>query len=312
MKKLIEKLAELSGEVPGRADVLVVRQHPVDELQRRARNFLGRFAEATKLPTHRMELVQRKGHTLALMPLGARAVLYHESGAMAVHGGLNPMELLFSKVEERDSLIKLVEKVSASLPIRKWAGDATLRFERLWQIKAAASARDGKPTKPVLCRVIGAYRHFIGELPVLGPASMAVKLASEGRVDTLSLLVRGSTGEVVDHPDVLRPEIAARQIAGQLRALMGKSKINLEEAAKPEWMQFGYLSLPKRKAQRVLAPIYIAAVSIEGQQEAQAYLLGVSATEVAYMPLGAVPIEAPKLRTRVVEPAISEAHRAVA
>jgi hypothetical protein len=73
---------------------------------------------------------------------------------------------------------------------------------------------------------------------------------------------------------------------------MGKSKLDLDEAAKPQWVRFGYLSLSKRKTQRLLAPVYIAAIEIVGQQEAQAYLVTASATEKAYLQLGLNGVEA--------------------
>ena len=50
-------------------------------------------------------------------------------------------------------------------------------------------------------------------------------------------------------------------------------------------MRFSYLSLNKRKLQRVLAPVYVAAIEIERQEEAQAYLFVTAATEKAYLPL---------------------------
>ena len=148
-----------------------------------------------------------------------------------------------------------------------------------------------------LCRAVGAYRHFVEELPVWGSPSVALKIAGGGKLDT-HVHVRETSGEVIDRPAILRPAEAARRIALQLAVLMGKSKINLDEAAKPEWLRFGFLSLSKRKAQRLLAPTYIAAIRIEGQQEAQAYMFAVPATEVAYLSLPVFGHEAPPSRQR--------------
>jgi hypothetical protein len=114
-----------------------------------------------------------------------------------------------------------------------------VKFERLWSIKASAAGRDNKPASPVLCHVVGAYRHFGGDVPVLGPASIALKLAGGGRFDSLALNVRNTTSETVDRPALLAPGQAAANIALQLETLIGQSKIDLDTAAKVDWARFG-------------------------------------------------------------------------
>ena len=116
-----------------------------------------------------------------------------------------------------------------------------------------------------------------------GAASVAIKLASEGTLDSLTIQMRESTGEAIDRVEVLRPEQAARQICLQLSGLIGES--NVSEVAKPRTLRFGYLSLPKRKAQRILAPVYIAEFELKGQEVSQAYVLVTPATEKTYLPL---------------------------
>lgn len=298
-KKLIDKLVASVGKVPVRAEVFQVRQQPIDELERRVRRFLAAVAEGIKLPLERGNWISRDGRTLIQMPLGVRAVLHHASGAMSLYAGLQPMEALFKGEQKEEALVKMVDRVATEAKVREWVTpDTRLRFEKLWYIKACAATREGAPVKPVLCRVVGAYRHIVGELPVWGPASMAVKVAADARLDSVSFLLRETTGEVVDKPDILPPEVAAGQVAVQLRRLMGKSNLDLDEAAVPKWFRFGYLSMPKRKPQRVLAPTYIAAIAIEGQPEAQAYIFAVPATEAAYMPLSLYGQDAPITRLR--------------
>jgi hypothetical protein len=200
--------------------------------------------------------------------------------------GLNPMESLFNKIEDRRSLAKLIDLTAEKLNIRQWIGEKEqLRFERLWQIKAAAGDRNGKVVEPVLCRVVGTYRHIVNDLPVWGAASVAIKLAGEGTLDSITIQLRERTFEVLDRPKIVSPEQAVRQILLKLESLMGNYKISIDEIAEPEWTHFGYLSLPKRKVQRVLAPVYVSAIKINGQQESQAYLFAISATEKAYLPL---------------------------
>ncbi|MCZ8190999.1 MAG: hypothetical protein O9326_14975 [Microcystis sp. LE19-338.1B] len=288
-KMLIEQMtSSVEGvpPVPPRAEVIAVRQHSLDELEQRARSFLDATGEAFSLPLNHRDWVVQNDQTLIRMPFGARAVVYHASGAMKLVIGLKPMELIFNKLEEREKLVELVKETAERLKLYDLVKqNETLRFERLWQIKAAAADRKSQTVEPVLCRVVGAYRHFVGELPVWGAASVAVKLAGEGVLDSLTVQMRESTGEVIDRVEILRPEQAARQVFLQLSRLMGQSKIPVSEVAKPRTLRFGYLSLPKRKTQRVLAPVYIAEIEIEGQEVSQAYVLVTPATEKTYLPL---------------------------
>ncbi|MDJ0647735.1 MAG: hypothetical protein QNJ60_03430 [Xenococcaceae cyanobacterium MO_188.B19] len=288
-KMLIDQLtSSIEGvpPVPPRAEVIELRQHSLEELEQRARAFLDATGEAFSLRLNHRDFVIKNERTIVRMPLGTRAVIYHASGAMKFVTGLKPMESLFNKLEEKQKLIELVKETAARLKLNDLVRENEfLRFERLWQIKAGATDRKGQIVEPVLCRLVGAYRHFVGELPVWGAASVAIKLASEGTLDSLTIQMRQTTGNVIDQVEILRPEQAARQILLQMSGLMGNSKIPISEVAKPRILRFGYLSLPKRKAQRVLAPVYIAEIEIEGQKESQAYVLVTPATEKTYLPL---------------------------
>jgi hypothetical protein len=285
-KQLIEKMADSTGTVPVQAEVFAVRQYSLEDLTRRAKRLLGMTADVCKLSLDRGDWVQQADRTLVRLPMGGRAMVHHASGAMKVTTGLAPMESLFAKIEARESLKKLVEATAARMRIDEWAGhNESLNFERLWQIKASAADQEHKAVEPVLCRVVGAYRQFVGKLPVWGAASVAIKLAAGGALDSVSIQTRETTGESIEWAPVVRPDEAARQILLQLGSLMGRSKVPFAELAAPQWMRFGYASLGKRKSQRILAPHYVAAIGIAGQDEAQAYQFVVPATERTYLPL---------------------------
>jgi hypothetical protein len=285
-KQLIEKIASSFGEVPAQAEVIGLRQYSLDEVEQRARRFLSTTGAVCNLALDHGDWVVGEGQTVIRLPRGASAVIYHASGAMQLDLGLAPMESLFKKVEERERLVRQVEKTAERLNLYEWAGQKqALQFERLWQIKATAADPNGKSVEPVLCRIVGAYRHFVNELPVWGAASVALKLAGDGALDSLTIQLREPTGEVLDRAEILPPERAAYQIALQLEGLMGRSEVNLDEVAVPEWSYFGYLSLSKNKAQRLLAPVYITGIKIVGESTSQGYILTTPATEKAYLPL---------------------------
>jgi len=285
-KQLIEKMADTAGQIPSHAEVFAVRQYSLEEIHRRAKRFLAIASEVCEQPTDRGDWVQQDNRTLVRLPMGGRAVFHHASGAMKLTTNISPMEALFPKVEAKESLVRLVEATAERLRIGEWAGAReSLSFERLWQIKASAADRNYRAIEPVLCRIVGAYRHVVGKLPVWGAASVAVQVAGTGALDSVSVQIRESTGEPIDWAPVVRPDVAAQQVLTQLSGLMGKSNVPLSQLVVPQWFGFGYISLNKRKSQRVLAPHYVAAIAIAGQPEAQAYQFVVPATERTFLPL---------------------------
>jgi hypothetical protein len=83
--------------------------------------------------------------------------------------------------------------------------------------------------------------------------------------------------------------------------LTGCGKRAYTDFVKGQAMYFGYLSLGKRAAQRMLAPHYVAFVELEGE-EAQAYQLVVSATERTYLPLCQAGHQPPPQKLRPATP----------
>lgn len=302
MKKnaFIDKLISNLESVPAQADVIELKQPNIDDLHRRGHQLLSLIGHSCGCNFERGDWTEQQESTLIRLPQGAKAVLYHPSGAMQLTTGMAPMGQLFGKLESKAQLTKLVEQSARKLNIQQWVGEnEELKFERLWQIKAAAGDREGKTVAPVLCRAVGAYRHYVNGLPVLGAASVAVKVAAEGQLDSLSIMARQTSGKSIDRVKTIPPEQALQKVYQQLERLMGHGKTPLAEVAMPQSVQFGYLSHPKRKAQRLLEPAYVVAINIEGQEEAQGYLFTISASDTPYMPLALIGQEAittPKAR----------------
>ena len=282
---LIDKKGSSIEEIPDYVDILAVRQFSEDELERRTRRLLYITGETCKLNLERGDWVRKENRTLVQLPKMARIVIYNASGVIHFVTGLSPMEHLFEKVDRREELIKLIVDMGERLSINNWIPENDkLSFERLWQIKAAAADSKGNMIDPVLCRIVGAYRHFVNDIPVWGPASVAIKLAGGSQLDSLTVHVRESTGKVIDQVKIIDPEQAARQIMAQVNGLIGQKDIRDTKGIKPSYFEFGYLSLPKRKVQRVLAPVFIAGVEIHNE-EAQAYQMIVPASEREFLTL---------------------------
>ncbi|MEO7497526.1 MAG: hypothetical protein ABIT83_14135 [Massilia sp.] len=299
---MIESLATSAGRVPTAVDIVGLQQFSTEEMQARTRRLLSQVAERSDCSLDRGDWQADDEHTLIRLPEGARAVLYHASGSMIYTSGLAPFAAHFERMEDKEHLIRQVNQSAKEVVARQWVGNhGELVFERLWQMKAQGADLQGNSCEPLLTRVVGAYRQVVDGLPVLGAASVALRLAGNGALDMLSVQARPSAAEVLEKAAIIAPELAARQLSFQLVSLLGPVRDLPEDVIESQSMQFGYLNLGKRKAQRLLAPAYVAQVVLRHKMERQAYILAVAATEKTYLPIchcgdQALPTASRKLR----------------
>jgi hypothetical protein len=274
------------ARIPEQADILLLQTPTREQLHARARRFVTLLTEHGDCPhDNGGAWQQRDDHTVIHLPDGARAMVYHASGALRYVSGLGPAEAPFEHEAERAVLQRLVEERAHKLALSDWAGpNGELRFERLFRTLGQGADAAGKTSATTLFRALGAWRQVAGGIPVLGAASVSLRLAGDGRLDALSVQVRPANGEVLDRAAIIEPQAGARQIVAQLATLLGQHEVpggTVESAT----LQFGYLDLGKRKAQRVLAPCYVAHVVLRHKTGRQAYVLAVRATERAYLDL---------------------------
>ncbi len=286
---LIQGLMAKAADLPATADIIAVQQFSLDELKSRTRHLLATIAAAREddCGNDRGDWVSSDEQTVVRLAQGARAMLYHASGAMHYVSALAPLQSLFKEVADKETLTRQVDAAARKLDIAEWAGDqGSIAFERLWQMKAQGADKAGKVSEPVLSRVVGAFRHSVAGIPVLGAASVALRLAGGGAIDALSVQVRPSASERLDTARIIEPELAARQLSRQLVSLLGTGREQWpDDVLESARIEFGYLDLGKRKAQRLLAPAYVAHVVLRHKLERQAYVLAVQATEKTYLPI---------------------------
>lgn len=299
--RLIEGLMASVGKVPSQAGVIGLQQLSLDDMRGRTQRLLSLVGEHSTRSLERGDWTAHEDHTAIRLPDGARAMFYHASGAVKYSSGLAPFDAMFERVGEREELTRLVMEAARGLNLEQWAGErGEIVFERLWQTKAQGADRSGKLSDPVLTRIVGAYRHVVDGIPVLGAASVALKLTGNRTVDTMALQVRPGASETIDMASIIDPELAARQLVLQLTTLMGKAREALpDDAVETQSMRFGYLDLGKRKAQRLLAPVFLAQVNVRHALERQAYVLAVGATEKGYLPICQCGTEAAATVTRL-------------
>lgn len=293
-----------ANQAPVRADIVALTPLTRDDARAGMNRFLTALHEADICRHDRANLADRGERSVVHLPDGARAVVFHASGALQYVSGLAPFQAPYERLEESAVLVRQLEQAAQRLDLNAWVGErGSLAFERLWQTKARGSDREQKLSNPLLLRATGAWRHAVGGIPVLGAASVALHLAGDGTVDALSLQIRQSDVEVLDTAPVIAEELAARQLAERLASVLGKSKDRLPgDAIQSATLRFGYLDLGKRKAQRVLAPTYVAQIELQHRLERQAYVLAVAATERPYLELPLFGVEAPAVRSRGLHP----------
>ncbi len=300
-QNLIENLARAcEGQWPNRADVLALRPFTVDDVRARANRFVALISEGDACSRDHAQFVTRDDRTLVQLAGGARAVLYHASGALQFSAGLAPFQAPFERLEDKEVLTRLVTEAARRFNIDDWAGDqGSLAFERLFQSKGQGADRNAQASVPVLFRATGAWRHAIGAIPVLGAASVALTIAGDGALDALAVRIRPVVSEKLDNAAIIAPELAARQVAARLSGVLGEAKDRLPgDVVASQTMRFGYLDLGKRKAQRVLAPVFLAQVELRHRLETQGYVFAVPATERHYLELPLFGTEALATRSR--------------
>lgn len=287
-EQILAQTLATAAALPTEADVVLTQPLTPALLRARARQFVALLQRHEECPHDGRGTWQASADgasTTIHLPDGARATLYHASGALRYASGLNPAEGAFAQCHDREHLQRLVEERAGKLGLAEWAGaNSELHFERLFQTLGQGLERSGKQTDATLFRAIGAWRQFIGGLPVLGAASTVVKLAGDGRLDGLEVNIRPATGEVLERAALVEPIVGARQIVNQLASLLGVRQVSAD-IVQSAVLYLGYLDLGKRKPQRVLAPAYVAQFVLRHKDVRQAYVLAAAATEKPYLEL---------------------------
>lgn len=287
-QSLIDSLATAcEGQLPNRADVLALRPFTQDDVRTRANRFISLIHEADACSHDHLHFVTHDDRTQVQLAGGARATIHHASGALQFSAGTAPFQAPFEQVADREVLTRLVTEAVQRLNIGDWAGDnGSLAFERLFLSKGQGADRNARASEPVLFRATGAWRHAIGGIPVLGAASVALTLAGNGTLDALAVRIRPAVSGKLDSAAIIAPELAARQVAARLASVLGNAKERPPgDVIVSQTMRFGYLDLGKRKAQRVLAPVFVAQVVLRHRLESQGYVFAVPATEQHYLEL---------------------------
>ncbi|MFC2169957.1 hypothetical protein ACFLRM_05275 [Acidobacteriota bacterium] len=255
-KAIVEKAQHHRDSVP----VFRIVHQPMKSLEKEAVDLALRYAADHGIKGARFSLKKEQERTIIQLPEDSRLQFFHASGAMIAESGWNPFSRIISNNAEdidQKSLIKQAHEVVHRLKLDRCRENEQLRFDRLWKIKASGVTRQGKQGAVNLIRVVGAFRRYLNDLPVWGCASVFIKLAEKGQVDSLGIDWRPVSEDPIDEADIIDPGEGAKRILEELQITRLDNPFTLEDF-EIEFFTLSYFSLPKRRQQTIMQPVWIA------------------------------------------------------
>ena len=256
LKALVEKVTNYKKSVP----IFRIPERRPDELDDAVVQAGLRFVKIAGFGGMRHSVRRERESSIFLFQEDIRARLFHASGAIALDRGWRPMDRIIA-TDATQADLKLLrrhaEQAVNRLQLAPTSTSDQLRFERLWRLKAAGMTRDGKTGPIALTRVVGAFRRYLGGMPVWGRASAFVELAAEARIAAAGVDWRPVVDEPFDTATVLSPEDGAARVLAELQISLPDARYTRKDYT-PEFFSLGYLSLPRRHAQTVMQPVYVA------------------------------------------------------
>ena len=294
-RKLINQLSNYHEAAP----VYRIEQHSLDEMETAAARLGNRVAGHKE--DSKSRVVRGKGRSDLLLGDGFRARAYHPSGAIAIMAGLPPMEHLIGETADKKVLTEASVATAKRLGVDAIGSSVEkLVFERLWQIKAAGMNHEGVRGREVVCRAIGAFRRYLGDLPVWGRASVVVELAGGHKIGGIGVDWRRIESTPIDRAKVLDPERAAHAIVGDLNGRLPGAEFG-DKDFDVTLFSLGYISLPKRRVQGIFAPVYVAMLEHNGWSTMN-YMVVVNGSEKIYEDVCRLNAAAPRDAERLKSP----------
>jgi len=157
---------------------------------------------------------------------------------------------------DRATLKRVLGKLATALGAQLLGGDETLRFERVWETKGRATTLKGEDSATALLSVVGAFRRFIDDLPVLGRASIHVKLGAAARPSGWGFDWRGCSKRI-GKVAIVEPQHAAQRVVEKL-SQRWSGKVPTADHYRVELFQLAYFSAGRRVGQNLFEPVWVA------------------------------------------------------
>jgi hypothetical protein len=281
---LLNKLSNFRETAP----LFRIRQRSIDEMEKVAVDFGNRFVATYSKNEPRRHVSRHEGFSVIHLPEGARMRVFHSSGAIIAKQSISPMDKIITRTTNKEELTRQAIEISKKLGVDGLVTtqNERIEFERLWQIKATGISNGGQKGQEVLCRIIGAFRRYLDNLPVFGRASIYVELAEDNIVDSFGIDWRPIIEEAIDNVKIIDPETAADRVIGELGVVLPGGIITSKNY-EPQLFSLGYFSFAKRRPQTFMQPVYVAMFKARGSTTLSR-LIVVPATHSPYEPISRI------------------------
>jgi hypothetical protein len=240
-------------------------------------------------------LVMPEGDLVAEMQLPGEGHLrvFPASGAIAASTrpavAQSPIGADERKID-RDPLVEHTKRV-AELIARQYLDDnGSVRFESLWELKGRGvtiptEANPQSQESPVaLFEALGAFRRYLGDVAVLGRASIHVAIGPAAKVTRWGIDWRRLRDKPLLHTPVVDPEVGARRVLDDLWWRRPERAFTLDDFEVLEF-RLGYLSFSRRREQHMMQPTWLAVLAPRGGTS-MGQVVAVPAAPRAFEPMG--------------------------
>jgi hypothetical protein len=275
-QELLGQLSNVYDAIP----VYLTRKLSSTEMEQNAKyyasRFIGRDSQKSFASAHR-----ENGSTLIKLPWDTKMRIYHDSDAISIRRKMNLLENLINEEFDVKRQSEIANHVMKKLELDKFRLPfEQVELEGLGQIKASGVNIEGKKAPVVVCRIVATFRRYINNIPVYGTPSIVVRIAGDDLIESVGINWRYIEERPIEHPRIIKPEIAAELILKGFTIHL-QNRIITSDDYKPEFFALGYFSLPKRRRQTYMQPVYVATFKSLGQTTANPTLV-IAATNNDY------------------------------
>ena len=207
-QELVEKLPNFYQSMP----VYSIKKLSYDEMLEQGKYCASRFMKRDTTGLFRVS--QRDDDsTLIHLSLDINMRIYHNSNTVTISRKMGPLEHLIKEKFDKKKLSEIAINEMKKLELEKKSrlSFEQLKFEMLWQIKCTGVTVEEERTPVFLCRIVGAFRRYINEVPVYGRASSFIRLAGDNMIESVGIDWRQINEKPIDNPKIIDPKIRQKR-----------------------------------------------------------------------------------------------------
>lgn len=289
----MEKLGKSRSSMP----VFRVPERSLDDLHNSLVSAVDGVCALAGLGKLRHEATLHNKRTFMAFQSGIKAQVYHASGALAISRGFAPFQHIIATDASTANLNDLEQQAKTAinkLNLVSLGKNEKLKFERLWKLKAGGVTEKGEFGPIALTEVVGAFRRYLGNIPVYGAASQFVQIVADNQVSGVGVDWRRIEEEPFETAKLISAEEGAERLLQQLQVFLPERPLTMEDYTPDEFLT-GYFSLPKRRAQNYMQPVFIAKFLDNGPDTSLNRLIAIPAGVKLYEPIDRIIVSPPPM-----------------